>query len=233
MAGLARRGVRTVAFDQRGYSAGARPSAVDHYRIEVLAADVLEFAAALGETDFHLVAHDWGAAVAWYLAATKPKSIQTLTAVSQPHLAAYGRALRNDADQRKRSAYVRLLRSPDAESTLLADNAQWLRSAYGDGIPSETVESYLVSLRQPGALAAALRWYRAMEPSLADLPPVEVATTFVWGNQDWAIGRAAARGCAEFVHADFSYLELPGVGHWIPEMTPASLTRAILARLGG
>ena len=95
------------------------------------------------------------------------------------------------------------------------------------------VDSYVAQLCAPGALTAALNWYRAMRPDLASLPAVTVPTTYVWSDQDAAIGRAAAERCGEFVDADFRFVELTGISHWIPEQHPDVLAEAILARIGG
>ncbi|HUD16079.1 MAG TPA: alpha/beta hydrolase, partial [Acidimicrobiales bacterium] len=83
-------GYRAFAFDQRGYSSGARPPHVEDYRIDALVADVLAVADTQGMDRFDLVGHDWGAMVAWVLAARHPERIRTLTAVSVPHPAAFG-----------------------------------------------------------------------------------------------------------------------------------------------
>ena len=61
-------GYRAVAFDQRGYSRGARPLAVAEYCPDRLVDDVLRIADAVGAQSFHMVAHDWGGMVAWALA---------------------------------------------------------------------------------------------------------------------------------------------------------------------
>ena len=104
---LADAGFRVIAPDQRGYSPDARPSAVADYAMEHLVDDVLGLADALDLDTFHLVGHDWGAAVAWAVAAYHGDRLRTLTAVSVPHLAAFNAALRDDADQQERASYIR------------------------------------------------------------------------------------------------------------------------------
>ncbi len=98
---LADAGLRVVAPDQRGYSPGARPAEVAAYATDRLAQDVVSLADALGLDRFHLVGHDWGAAVAWYVAAHHGHRLETLTTFSVPHLAAYNAALAHDADCRR------------------------------------------------------------------------------------------------------------------------------------
>ena len=226
-------GLFLVAPDQRGYSPGARPPAVADYTIEKLAQDVLDLADALGHPRLHLVGHDWGASVAWYLAAYHPERVRSLVAVSVPHLAAYGQALREDPDQRARAAYLKLLRSDKAERVLLDDDARRLRAFYGEGMPEADRAAYLANFAEPGALTAALAWYRAMRSDLGKLPPVRVPTTYLWSTADAALGRFGAERCAAHVQADYRFVELEGVSHWIPEEAPAALAEAIRQRIAG
>ena len=225
-------GLRVVAPDQRGYSPGARPTDVAAYATEALAADVPALADALGIGRFHLVGHDWGAAVAWGVAAWHPERLLSLTAVSVPHLAAYNRALVTDPDARERASYIGLLRQEGkAEHLLLEDDAARLRAMYGQAVPTGQVDAYVAHLQQPGAMTAALSWYRAMTPALGDLPAVDVPTTFVWSDDDVAIGRAGADACGEFVTGPYEYVVLEGVTHWVPEQAPDALAAAVLARV--
>lgn len=230
---LTEAGLRVIAPDQRGYSPGARPEGIEAYATGTLAADVIALLDALGLDTVHLVGHDWGSAVAWFVAAHYPERLRSLTAVSVPHLAAYNRALRTDPDQQQRAAYIGLMREKGkAEEVLLADGGRRLRAMYGGHVPVEQVDTYVAHLTEPGALTAALNWYRAMGPELGDLPVVTVPTTFVWSDDDLAIGPASADGCAEFVSGDFRRITLEGISHWVPEQAPEALAAAILDRVG-
>ncbi|PWU55350.1 alpha/beta hydrolase [Micromonospora sp. S4605] len=229
-------GLRTYAPDQRGYSPGARPEAVEAYRMDELVADALAVLDALGAPTAHVVGHDWGALVGWELAVRHPQRVRTLTAVSVPHPAAMAYALANDPQQKVRSAYIVLFRQPGkAEKVLLGLNATALRRMLAGVGDADRVAAYAEPMREPGALTAALNWYRAMpsRTELAATGPVTVPTTFVWSDQDVAIGRAAAEACAERVSGDYRFVELPGVSHWIPDEAPAPLAEAILARVRG
>ncbi len=226
-------GHRTYAPNQRGYSPGARPDGVESYSMDTLAEDVLALADAWGLDRFHLVGHDWGSAVAWKLAALHPERVETLTAVSVPHLAAYGWALANDPDQQRRASYIGLFRDGQrAEGLLLEDDARRLIAMFEGRVPETLIEEHVATLREPGALTAALNWYRAMGPE-TDLPAVRVPTTYVWSTADQALGRAGAERCGDHVDADYRFVELEGISHWIPEEAPRALTDAILARTSG
>ncbi|WP_262282073.1 alpha/beta fold hydrolase [Micromonospora sp. MA102] len=227
-------GLRTYALDQRGYSPGARPTDVGAYRIPELVADAAAVLDALGVTTAHLVGHDWGAIVAWGLAAAHPDRVRTLTAVSVPHPAAMGHALATDPRQKARSSYIALFRMPGkAEKVLLAFRAAALRRMLGGVGDADRVARYADPMREPGALTAALNWYRAMTGAdMKAVGPVGVPTTFVWSDGDVAIGRTAAEACAAHVTGDYRFEVLPGVTHWIPDEAPAPLAAAVLARAG-
>lgn len=230
---LAAAGFRIIAPNQRGYSPGARPPEVADYATDVLADDVVAIADALGLGTFHLVGHDWGAAVAWVAAANYADRLESLTAVSVPHLAAYGAAVVGDPDQQQRASYIGLLRQEGkAEHLLLENHGERLFAMYGDAVPADQAAAYVAHLSEPGALTAALNWYRAMHADLSSLPAVTVPTTYVWSDQDMAIGRVPAEQCAEFVDADYEFVELSGITHWIPEQAPDALAQAIIARVG-
>ena len=220
-------GLTTIAFDQRGYSPGARPAEVRDYATPELVADALAVLDALEVPSAHLVGHDWGAIVGWHLAADHADRIRTYTAVSVPHPGAMASALADDADQRERSSYIALFRQEGkAEEVLLADDAKRLRAMFA-GCPPERVDSYLDRMREPGALTAALNWYRA---GLSAPGEVDVPTTYVWGDRDIAVGAVAARRCADWVRPSYRFVPLTGFSHWLPDEAPAELAEAVYAQ---
>jgi pimeloyl-ACP methyl ester carboxylesterase len=233
---LTEAGLRTYAPDQLGYSPGARPDEVAAYSTPNLAQVTADLMTALDVPRADVVGHDWGANVAWALAGWHPDRVRSLTAVSVPHPAAYTVAYRTDPEQKERSGYIRLFWQPGkAEDVLLAEDARRLRRMLSggegeSGIPAEAIEQYVSVLSAPGALTAALNWYRAMS-SGDRVDPVHVPTTYVWSDGDVAIGRTAAEACANYVTGDYRFVELPGITHWIPEQAPDQLAAAILDRI--
>jgi pimeloyl-ACP methyl ester carboxylesterase len=228
---LHRAGLRTVAPDQRGYSPGARPARVPAYSIHRVVADALGLLDVLDLRTVHVLGHDWGAVVGWHLAGRHPDRVETLTAVSVPHPAAHAAALRTDPDQQERSGYITVFRRPDAEDLLLAEDAMRLRRMLRP-LPESTVDTFVRPLTAPGALTGPLNWYRAMSSADLDgLGPITVPTTYVWGTEDIAVGRAAAEGCAGHVTADYRFVELAGVGHWVPELEPDTVAGHALDRI--
>ena len=106
-------GYRAVAFDQRGYSRGARPLDVAEYCPDRLVDDVLGIAGAVGAQSFHMVAHDWGGMVAWALATSYPQRLKSLTVLSTPHPIALQESRKADPKQDRRLDYVRFFRLRD------------------------------------------------------------------------------------------------------------------------
>ncbi|MBA8824391.1 pimeloyl-ACP methyl ester carboxylesterase [Saccharopolyspora lacisalsi] len=221
---------RAVAPDQRGYSPEVRPEQVADYRMEELVGDVLAMADQLGWQRFDVVGHDWGAAVAWSVAAAAPARIRTLTALSVPHPDTLGHAITHDADQQQRSRYMQVFRSPGAEHALLADDARKLRQIYEHKVPEEHIRDYVRRLSEPGALTAALNWYRAVRFSGAT-GPVPVPTLYVWSTEDAAIGSAAALGSGRHVTGEYRFETIEDVSHWMAEEAPATVSRLILEHL--
>jgi len=229
LAALAGAGYRAVAFDQRGYSPGVRPAEVGAYGPEQLIGDVLGVADSLGWPRFDLVGHDWGSAVAWMTAAAHPERLRTLTTVSTPHGAALVHALRDDPDQRRRSAYFELFRTPgEAERELFDEGG--LRRIY-DGLPARRIERYVERFSEHGALTAVLNWYRAMRPP-AKRGPITTPTLYVWSTGDAFIGETAARAVERHVAGPYRFEVLEGVSHWISEEAPERLSALLIEHLG-
>jgi pimeloyl-ACP methyl ester carboxylesterase len=223
---LAARGLRVVAVDQRGYSPGARPTSVEDYALPHLVADVVAMIGSLGGS-VHLVGHDWGGVVGWQVAARHPELVRSWTAVSTPHQLALNDVLARDEAQRQRFGYIVAFRER-GEELLLGGDAAGLRSMYGGFVAPQRVADDVAFFQQPGALTAALSWYRAMSlTDAAGLTNVTVPTAYVWGSADPAFGAEAAELTARFVDGPYRFVPLEGAGHWLPDEVPDTLADVI------
>jgi pimeloyl-ACP methyl ester carboxylesterase len=237
IASLGAAGYRAIAPDQRGYSPGARPAEVGAYHISELVSDVVALADALDIDSFDLVGHDWGGLVAWATAGAHPERVRTHNPVSTPHPNALVAALATgDPDQTKRSAYLELLVQIDvAEQFFLGEDGSGsgLRQIFANsGIDDATTDVYVDCLVQPGALTAALNWYRANDlHTPMEIGPITMPTLYVWSTEDMALGRVAAEATAGFALGPYRFEVLEGVTHWIPDVEPQRLTELLLGHL--
>jgi pimeloyl-ACP methyl ester carboxylesterase len=226
-------GLRTLAPDQRGYSPGARPRGRTPYRLRELAEDVLALLDAAGLNRAHVVGHDWGAVVAWALAAWHPGRLHTVTALSVPHPAAMARAAVT-GDQALRSWYMLAFQVPSLpERALLAGGGAPLRRLLTQsGLPDELAEHYVARMREPGALTGALAWYRALPLGARDpVGRVRVPTLHVWSTADAALGRAATEATRAHVEAPYRLEVLDGVPHWVPELAAERVGELVTAHV--
>ena len=236
---LASAGYRAVAPDQRGYSPGARPEGVEGYRMSALVADAVRIAEALGHRRFHVVGHDWGATVAWSLAATRPERLASLTALSTPHTAAIALALRGPV-QRAKFAYMWLLQTPwigEMSLTLGGGTAGRFvmeQALVASGLPRDLARRDLDALLEVG-VTGPLNWYRALRLRGERVPvdEVSVPTMFVWGSRDVAMSRQAAEATEEFVTGEYHFVDLEGANHWIPDLHWDDIADLVLEHIAG
>jgi pimeloyl-ACP methyl ester carboxylesterase len=233
---LASAGYRAVAPNQRGYSAGARPEDVADYEMTFLVDDVLRMADELGVERFHLVGHDWGAAVAWVVAVTAPERLISLTTLSVPHPDAFATVLADMTScQYSASAYFDFFVMPTSQTTILANDAAFFRDALLGTVDEAVVDQYLAVLGTEEALGAALNWYRAnVAGRMFDAPsrgPIDVPTLFIWSDGDTALCRDGADLTEQYVNADYQFEVLEGVDHWIADHAPDALNTLLLEHL--
>lgn len=237
---------RCVAPNLRGFERSTAPAAVEAYRAKHLVADVAALIDALGAPIDLLVAHDWGGALAWNLAAQRPALLKRLLMINSPHPATFLRELRGCAAQQAASAYMNFLCRPDA-AALLAENDfarlwPFLTGMGGAGWLDElTRERYRAVWRQ--GLEGALNYYRAspLRPPLGPddaihtlvLPneavTVRVPTTVLWGEGDTALPLALLDGLEAWV-PDLELQRVPGATHWLIHEQPA-LVAGTISRL--
>lgn len=226
-------GYRTIAPDQRGYSPGARPKGRFAYRIGELVSDIESLIIQSDAGHVHLVGHDWGAQVAWMLAATRPDLVSTLTTVSVPHPAAFVASM-TQSDQLKRSWYMAAFQPPKIPELVIDRKPALIdRMLTETGMDAEMIADTHRLVIDSGALTGGLNWYRAIpfgKPGKIG-KPITVPTTHVWSTGDAALARRGAELAGDHVDADFRLRILDGATHWIPEQNAAELTEIILDRI--
>jgi pimeloyl-ACP methyl ester carboxylesterase len=232
---LAAAGYRVWVPDQRGYNSSDKPRGVAAYNLDLLAADVVGLIDAAGKQTASVIGHDWGGAVAWWIAAKYPHRLDRLVVLNAPHGAVMQRNLRHNSAQRRRSWYMFFFQLPFLPE-LLSRRRGWrlltqtLRTSSRQGTFSEAdLDEYRQAWSQPGAYSAMLNWYRAMFRSPPRPPPrqpITVPTLLIWGGQDRFLGRELAeqsiRRCSagQLVFVDNST-------HWLHHEQPTVVTALI------
>jgi pimeloyl-ACP methyl ester carboxylesterase len=228
-------GYRAIAPDQRGYSAGARPTATEAYATQHLLADALGLMDALGCPRFHQVGHDWGGQLSWLLAVQHPERLISLTVASRPHPAAFVRAMREDAGQAERSGHHRSFQDADAVTRMQAAELKPLCNALASqGVPPASVEDYIATLMQPGGIEGAMNWYRAGAGAglrVADTPPVGLPTLYVWGRDDATVGQRAAELTAEYVTGPYTFVPVDEGTHFVVDQFPQLAADLVLGHI--
>lgn len=225
-------GFRAVALDQRGYSVHARPLEIESYDVSELTSDVIALADKLAWSSFHLIGHDWGGFLAWRLAAKHPDRVRSLSVLSTAHIDAFLDAVASDPDQKARSLYIQLFKMPGqaAEAMFLQDDGMRLRGVFQGKVREEQVSTNVQRLLEPGALSATLNWYRALDLD-ARIGPVRVPTLYIWGDQDMALGRAAAEATERYVNGHYRFEVLPGYSHWLQDEATETVRELIVGHL--
>ena len=102
----------------------------------------------------------------------------------------------------------------------------------GSGLSREAAAHYVARMQEPGALSAALGWYRAIPFQTGDrVGTVRVPTLHVWSTGDPSLGRAATEATAQFVDAPYRLEILDGVPHWIPEVAADRVAELVTAHV--
>ena len=232
---LAEAGFRVIAPDQRGYSAGARPTDTADYALPLLVHDVLGLVDAVGAERFHIVGHDWGAIVTWAVAVAAADRVITANPVSVPHPDAFARVLSDpESCQVAASSYFDVFIQPDSEDGFLADDQALLRGLYA-GMGEGATAEYLRVLGSKPALGAALDWYRANIAGRNLQRPatgaVTVPTMFTWSDGDTALCIDGAVLTEEYVEGPYRFEVLEGIDHWIPEMAAEKMSALLVEHL--
>jgi epoxide hydrolase 4 len=232
---LAQAGFRVIVPDQRGYNLTEKHGPYD---VGTLVNDIVRLQDAAGIPRSHVVGHDWGAVVAWALAALRPERVDKLAILNGPHPNAYLETCKRHPRQIAMSWYIGLFQIPGvAERLVRANDFQVLDKMFSK-IPDrymtrEDIGKYKDALRQPGALSAALGWYREMPRRLMtgsmalSNPHIAAPTLVVWGERDPALAKECNDPLPNYV-PDLRVHYLPNAGHWVQMDHPDEVNRQLL-----
>jgi pimeloyl-ACP methyl ester carboxylesterase len=257
---------RVVAPDLRGYNESDKPPGVAAYALSELVADVHGLVRAFGETQAVIVGHDWGGGVAWTFAMEHPEATRRLVVMNCPHPAIFSQQLAGNLQQLGRSWYMFFFQIPWLPETLLGlGHARGVADAIRrsavrrDAITQEDLERLRDAASRPGALEAAINYYRAAFRSpdaqarwpswlrrfwhgdrplppprarLEDWPPITAPTLLIWGEEDVALGKELTLGMEAVVRGPLDVKYIPGCGHWVQQEAADEVNRYLLDFLG-
>ncbi len=239
-----------VAPDLRGYNLSDKPAGVADYRLEVLAEDVIGLMDYFGASKAALVGHDWGAGITWAVAQKHADRVSKLAVMQVPPAAAWRANM--SARQLMRSWYMFLFQLPRVPEWLISrDGFAVLDKIFNeqvsrpDTFSDADIAAYREALQKPGALTAAVNYYRANLGRLVRRSSSEegakagqdnrirVPTLFIFGEQDVAILPQTVKGIARFIDAPYRELRIPDSSHWVQNEAPEEVNLALLEFLTG
>ena len=245
---------RCIAPNLRGYELSSHPVEVDAYRAKHLMADMVALLQHQGVTQLEaLIAHDWGGAVAWNLAAQRSELMRRLIILNSPHPATFLRELQHNPEQQAASAYMNFLCRPDAQNRLAENDyarlwpffMQMNRGQPGGDWMTEAVKQQYRDVWAMG-LQGGLNYYRAspLRPATEEdggvmriefapeFVTVKLPTHVIWGEADIALPKSLLDGLEAFV-PQLTIKRVPDASHWIvherPQLVLAEISDALKA----
>jgi epoxide hydrolase 4 len=235
MTALAAAGFRAIAPDQRGYNLSDKPKGYRAYAVTKLADDVAGLIRSLGHPKVHLVGHDWGGVVAWFVADRHPDLIDRIVIINGSHPVLLARRLRSPS-QLLKSWYMFFFLVPRLPEALLSRKLVFKQALVGSAakpaaLTDEYVDRLYEAFSQPGAAEGSVNWYRAMfRAERPKLSKVCKPTLMLWGEQDTAMGVELLDGLEEWVEP-LTVERYPEASHWLNQELPDEVSRRIVGFL--
>jgi pimeloyl-ACP methyl ester carboxylesterase len=224
---LSQAGFQVVAIDQRGYNKSDKPRGVDQYAMAHLVEDVAAVVKALGHEKAIICGHDWGGAVAWTFAMTRPDQVEKLMILNLPHPRGMARELATNPAQQKNSAYARRFQEEDAHKSLTAEGlAGWVKDP--------GARAHYVAAFKRSDFESMLNYYKKnypREPYQLPRGPVARVTCpvlMIHGLDDKALLAPALNDSWEWLEKDLTLVTIPKAGHFVQQDAADLVTRTML-----
>jgi pimeloyl-ACP methyl ester carboxylesterase len=226
-----------VAPDMRGYNLSDKPGNVSDYETDKLADDVIGLITHFGREQAAVIGHDWGATVAWTLAAKHPEYLWKLGALQVPPVSVWRK--NQTFKQFLASWYMFFFQIPALPEFLLKANDYALltnalkNSTFDkDVFSDEDIAQYKTGWSEPFAVTAMLNYYRANIVkrflSKAETPPkIQVPTVFIYGEKDTAVLPETVKGVGEMIDAPYEEFRIPTSGHWVQQEAAEAVTEIL------
>lgn len=225
-----------IAPDLRGYNLSDKPPKVEDYKLEKLVDDVLGFIRHFGHERAAIVAHDWGAGIAWAVASHYPEMVWKLACLQVPPMSVWQK--NQTLRQALASWYMFFYQIPRLPEWILRQNNFAIgeilcRNAAADYnfFTAEDIAQYKRSWSEPNALTSMINYYRAnfldkFVKKQAEVK-IKVPTLFIYGEKDAAVLPATVRNVKDVIDAPFREVRIPESGHWVQQEAAEAVTTAL------
>jgi len=247
---LAKLGYKAWAPNMRGYGNSSVPGSMHDYSIEKLMDDVADIIDTADCKETVLIAHDWGAVIAWYFAIRKKRPLSKLVICNVPHPVPADKAFRSGWAQLKKSWYILFFQLPRLPEWAM--NRQRKNEGMGgmgqliketacnpEYFPAEVIDVYNQNGARPENLTAMVNYYRALirgggaaRQKKLGYPVIETPTLMIWGEDDLALTKETTYGTEDVVQ-DFTIRYLPRISHWVQQDAPDAVNAMLTAFLSG
>ncbi len=224
-------GYRVIAPDTRGCGQSTIPPQVSDYRIKYLLNDMIALLDHFGLEKVALVAHDWGAMIAWRLVIAHPDRFERFAALSVGHPATLGAGGKL---QMLRSFYIFFFQYRGLGEWLMRGfnwrMVQWIYRT------KDEADRAVARLSRPGYLTAGINYYRANMRMFAQRNVPECKGMPVLGlaaDGDPFISDKPLRETARFVDGPYRFEIIEGAGHWLQVDAPDKVNTLLLDFLRG
>lgn len=222
---------RIAAVDLRGYNLSDQPEGVENYAMPLLVKDIATVIAAEERSSAIVVGHDWGGAIAWNIAMTRPELVDLLVILNLPHPAGLAREIANNPNQRRNSTYAFDFQKPEAASALNAIGLTfWVRD--------NDARKHYVEAFQRSSFEGMLNYYKANYPKpdqLSDtsgilpagMPKVKAPVLMFHGLDDTALLPGALSGTWDWLEKDLTLVTIPGADHFVQQAVPEMINNVM------
>nr|WP_238942886.1 alpha/beta hydrolase [Planococcus beigongshangi] len=237
---LVDQGYCVMAPDQRGYNLSSKPEGAENYTLNKLRDDIVGLIGWSGKEKAVVIGHDWGGAVAWQLAATRPELVEKLIAINIPHPLAMPKVMMRNPLQLVRSSYMAYFQIPQLpEKMMAAEDFRFMEQAMKNTsrkntFSEEDLANYKEAWAQEGALTGMLNWYRALTKGSFNQTPgkkIAVPVRILWGLGDQFLSQQLAEESLNFC-MDAELVFIGEATHWVHHEQPEIVNRLIQEFLG-
>jgi len=225
---------RVVAVDLRGYNQSDKPAGVSAYALSHHVADIAAVIEHLGRETAVIVGHDWGGAIAWAFALSRPTMTEKLVILNLPHPNGLSRELVSSPQQYENSAYARMFQMNEPDNPTVFFGGPMTPETLAGWVQDPVARERYVAAFERSDFTAMLNMYKANYPRLApgDTPPpltpkATMPVLMFHGLDDQALLPGALNDTWEWLEQDLTLVTIPGAGHFVQQDASTLVTETM------